>query len=80
MFHGGPEGQAEPGFSPYAQLFLDEGFVFVEPNVRGSEGYGKAWIHSDDGAKRLDVLTDIEDAATWARKRFAHEGKTPRSA
>src|SRR6185312_15519283 len=29
--HGG---RARPGFSPYAQLFVDAGFVFVEPNVR----------------------------------------------
>jgi hypothetical protein len=34
-FHGGPEGQAVSGFSTRAQLFVDEGFVYVEPNVRG---------------------------------------------
>ncbi|MBS2021451.1 MAG: S9 family peptidase, partial [Deltaproteobacteria bacterium] len=77
-FHGGPESQATPGFSPYAQLFLDAGFVYVEPNVRGSDGYGKTWLHSDDAAKRLDVITDIEDAATWAKKRFAANGVTPK--
>jgi dipeptidyl aminopeptidase/acylaminoacyl peptidase len=77
-FHGGPEAQAQPGFSPYAQLFLDAGFIFVEPNVRGSDGYGKTWIHADDGARRLEVISDIEDAATWARKRFASGGKAPK--
>jgi dipeptidyl aminopeptidase/acylaminoacyl peptidase len=69
-FHGGPEGQAQPGFSPFAQMFIDAGFAFAEPNVRGSNGYGKTWIHADDGPKRLQIITDIEDAATWARKRF----------
>ena len=77
-FHGGPEGQAKPGFSPYAQIFLDAGFVFVEPNVRGSDGYGKAWIHADDGPKRLNIITDIEDAALWARKRFVDNGIAPK--
>ena len=77
-FHGGPEGQSAPGFSPWAQNFLDAGFIFVEPNVRGSDGYGKTWIHADDGAKRLEVITDIEDAATWARKRFAKGGQAPK--
>lgn len=77
-FHGGPEGQSQPGFSPTDQLFLDEGFILVEPNVRGSDGYGKAWIHADDGAKRLGVITDIEDAALWARKRFAADGAPPK--
>ncbi len=77
-FHGGPEGQAQPGFSPVAQMFVERGFVFVQPNVRGSDGYGKTWIHADDGPKRLEIITDIEDAATWARKRFADGGAAPR--
>ncbi len=66
-FHGGPEGQSRPGFSPMAQMFVDAGFVYVEPNVRGSDGYGKSWLHADDGPKRLDVIGDIEDAAKHAR-------------
>ncbi len=77
-FHGGPEGQALPCFSPCAQLFVDAGFVLVQPNVRGSDGYGKAWLSADDGPRRLDVITDIEDAARWARKTFAAGGKEPR--
>src|SRR5581483_4282092 len=77
-FHGGPESQAQPGFSPWAQMFVERGFVYVEPNVRGSDGYGKSWLHADDGAKRLAVITDIEDAAIWARKRFAAGGAAPK--
>jgi len=77
-FHGGPESQARPGFSVGAQMFVDAGFVYAEPNVRGSDGYGKTWLHADDGPKRLDVITDIEDAARWARSRFAAAGKEPR--
>ena len=78
-FHGGPESQARPGFSVGAQMFVDAGFVYVEPNVRGSDGYGKTWLHADDGPKRLDVITDIEDAARWVRSRFAVAGKEPRT-
>lgn len=77
-FHGGPEGQSHPGFSTYAQIFVDAGFVWVEPNVRGSDGYGKAWLHSDDGPRRLSVITDIEDAAKHVRTAWAHEGKAPK--
>jgi dipeptidyl aminopeptidase/acylaminoacyl peptidase len=79
-FHGGPEGQATPGFSGYAQLFVDSGFIFVEPNVRGSDGYGKAWLNADNGPKRLDVITDIEDAGKALRARFTRNGKTPKVA
>ena len=77
-FHGGPEGQARPGFDIYGQAFVDAGFVLVKPNVRGSDGYGKTWLHADDGPKRLAVITDIEDAATWARTYFAVAGRAPR--
>ena len=78
LFHGGPEGQATPGFSATAQLWIDAGYVLVEPNVRGSNGYGKTWLDADNGPKRLAVLTDIEDAATWARTAFAAGGKAPK--
>lgn len=69
-FHGGPEGQAMAGMSVYGQVFVDAGFIWVEPNVRGSDGYGKTWLHADDGAKRLQVITDIEDAAKHVRTAF----------
>lgn len=77
-FHGGPEGQSTAGFSGYAQLFVDAGFVFVEPNVRGSTGYGKAWLHADNGPKRLNVITDIEDCAKFIRASWGKDGKPPR--
>jgi dipeptidyl aminopeptidase/acylaminoacyl peptidase len=77
-FHGGPEGQARPGFSVGPQMFVDAGFIFVEPNVRGSDGYGKTWLRADDGAKRLDIITDIEDASKWARTKFAIAGRAPK--
>ncbi|MFO0552953.1 MAG: prolyl oligopeptidase family serine peptidase [Polyangiaceae bacterium] len=77
-FHGGPEGQSLAGFSTRAQLFVDAGFVYAEPNVRGSEGYGKTWLHADDGAKRLGVITDIEDASKYVRAQWAVGGKAPK--
>ena len=61
-------------------MFVDAGFIFAEPNVRGSDGYGKAWLHADDGAKRLDVITDIEDAGKALRARFTRNGKAPKIA
>ncbi len=78
VFHGGPESQAVPGFSAFAQLFVDAGFVFVEPNVRGSDGYGKAYLNADNGPKRLQVITDIEDVARYVRKAYAVNGQAPK--
>ncbi|MBI5544140.1 MAG: S9 family peptidase [Deltaproteobacteria bacterium] len=77
-FHGGPEGQSVAGFNTRAQLFVDAGFVYVLPNVRGSNGYGRSWLEADDGARRLAVITDIEDCARHLRSSEARDGKAPR--
>jgi dipeptidyl aminopeptidase/acylaminoacyl peptidase len=77
-FHGGPEGQAQPGWSVGREIFVEGGFIVIEPNVRGSTGYGRAWLHADDGKKRLDIITDIEDAAKYAHSAFAVNGVAPK--
>jgi dipeptidyl aminopeptidase/acylaminoacyl peptidase len=77
-FHGGPEGQARPRFSPLDQLLVDAGFIHVLPNVRGSNGYGRSWLEADNGAKRLEVITDIEDAGRYWREKATRGGKTPK--
>ncbi|MBA3454029.1 MAG: S9 family peptidase [Deltaproteobacteria bacterium] len=77
-FHGGPESQSTAGFSTKAQMYVDAGFIHVLPNVRGSKGYGKAWLHADDGPKRLGVVTDIEDAAKFIRANWGRDGKPPK--
>ncbi len=77
-FHGGPEAQSVPGFYPLDELFAEEGFVRVEPNVRGSDGYGKKWLDADNGVKRLDVITDIRDCVRYIKKNWAIDGKAPK--
>ncbi len=78
LFHGGPEAQSLPGFSSLAQLFSENDFIFVEPNVRGSSGYGKEWLHSDNGPKRESVITDIEDCSLWIKKNWSKNHQIPK--
>lgn len=42
--HGGPVGQTRPNFRPDIQMLLAQGFAVLMPNVRGSSGYGRAWL------------------------------------
>lgn len=78
-FHGGPEAQSLPGFSITAQSFINENFIYVEPNVRGSDGYGRKWIEMDNGPLRENVITDIEDAALWIKQNWKHtDGSSPK--
>jgi dipeptidyl aminopeptidase/acylaminoacyl peptidase len=41
--HGGPTGQARDGYSRYAAAFASRGYLVIQPNFRGSTGYGKAF-------------------------------------
>jgi dipeptidyl aminopeptidase/acylaminoacyl peptidase len=59
-YHGGPEGQARPTMSPDAQALVANGIAVFAPNVRGSSGFGKAFMAMDDGAKRVGSVADIK--------------------
>ncbi len=54
--HGGPEEQYRPVFGYEDNYFLNElGVVKIYPNVRGSSGYGKAFLALDNGTRREDA-------------------------
>ena len=64
--HGGPEGQARMGFQGRYNYFVNElGVAIIEPNVRGSSGYGKTFLTLDNGAKREDSVRDIGALLDW---------------
>ena len=66
--HGGPEGQARPGFLGRWNYFVDVmGIALIEPNVRGSTGYGKMFTTLDNGMKREDSVKDIGALIDWIR-------------
>ena len=66
--HGGPEGQALPTFSSTYQYWANElGFAVIQPNVRGSAGYGKSYLLLDNGFKREDSVKDIGALLDWIK-------------
>ena len=67
IVHGGPEGQYRPSFQPVAQYLAAAGFAVLAPNVRGSSGYGKAYMHLDDVRKRMDSVADLAHGVYWLR-------------
>jgi dipeptidyl aminopeptidase/acylaminoacyl peptidase len=64
-WHGGPEAQERPVFRPLFQLLLEQGMAVLAPNVRGSDGYGRAYLAADDGVKREQALADIGATLQW---------------
>ena len=65
--HGGPESQTRPNFSSIFQYFLARGYAVLAPNVRGSSGYGTAYMNLDNTTKRMDSVKDLAAAAHWLR-------------
>ncbi len=65
--HGGPEGQSRPGFNALFQYYLSRGYAILDPNVRGSTGYGKTYTHLDDVEKREDSVKDLAVAVEWLK-------------
>lgn len=70
MPHGGPFGvrdEEEFGFFPWHQAMAELGYVVIQPNYRGSGGYGKEFVkigRKPDGyGKRMQ--DDLNDALTW---------------
>jgi dipeptidyl aminopeptidase/acylaminoacyl peptidase len=64
--HGGPEGQWRPGFLGSFTYYLNElGIAILEPNVRGSTGYGKAFTKLDNGFLREGSYKDINALLDW---------------
>ena len=64
--HGGPEGQARPGFMGRWNYLVDVmGAAIVMPNVRGSTGYGKTFVGLDNGRLREDSVKDIGTLLDW---------------
>jgi len=74
--HGGPEDQARPDFDPWRASFLSEGWRVIEPNVRGSTGYGRSYLHLDDVRKRMDSVRDLREVVdSLIRAKVVDRGK-----
>ena len=73
--HGGPEGQSRPGFNALFQFYLSRGYAVLDPNVRGSTGYGKTYTHLDDVEKREDSVKDLAAAHQWLTTKGGADAK-----
>ncbi len=64
--HGGPEGQATFGFIGRFNYYVEElGIAVIQPNVRGSSGFGRTFLSLDDGMKREDSVKDLGALLDW---------------
>lgn len=63
--HGGPEAHDVGGFDWLAQIFASRGYAVLQPNFRGSDGYGEAFVEAGHGQWGLAMQTDVSDGLAW---------------
>lgn len=68
--HGGPWARDTWGYDVFAQFWANRGYAVLQPNFRGSTGYGKKFI--DAGNKQWG--DKMQDDITWGVKYLIAEG------
>ncbi len=63
--HGGPASQTRPAYRAEIQMLLDQGIAVMQPNIRGSTGYGRTYLEADEFHKRPDALADLAAGRAW---------------
>ena len=65
MPHGGPSSRDEWGFDWLVQFFAARGYAVLQPNFRGSAGYGDAWFGRNGFQAWETAVGDVNDAGRW---------------
>lgn len=70
MPHGGPESHDRFGFDWIAQYFASRGYVVLQPQFRGSSGFGMHFQQLGEGEWGAGMSTDLDDGVEW----LIHQG------
>lgn len=68
MPHGGPFARDDESFDWWAQYLAEQGYAVIQPNYRGSSGYGRDFSKLGEGQWGLKMQDDLNDALAWAAK------------
>lgn len=66
--YGGFNISLTPGFSPNRLVWLDNGGIYAQTNLRGGSEYGEAWHEAGTKMKKLNVFNDFISAAEYMIK------------
>lgn len=63
--HGGPHARDEWAFDWLPQYFANRGYAVLQPNFRGSAGYGNDWFQRNGFQSWRTAIGDVNDAGRW---------------
>jgi dipeptidyl aminopeptidase/acylaminoacyl peptidase len=75
MPHGGPSARDDESWDWITQFLADRGYLVVQPNYRGSSGYGTRFAELGRGEWGRKMQDDLDDALAW----LAQQGLAGRS-
>jgi acetyl esterase/lipase len=68
MPHGGPTARDEGNFDWFSQYYAARGYAVLQPNFRGSSGYGDKWFQKNGFHSWPIAIGDVLDAGRWLVK------------
>lgn len=66
MPHGGPWAHDELTYDYWAQFLAERGYAVLQPNFRGSTGYGAEFEKAGQGQMGFAMQDDVTDGVRWA--------------
>lgn len=76
MPHGGPFARDSEDWDWWVQFLANRGYAVLQPNYRGSSGYGTVFAAKGEGQWGLAMQDDLNDAVDWAvREGIADAGR-----
>jgi dipeptidyl aminopeptidase/acylaminoacyl peptidase len=66
--HGGPASQQRNDFNPFLQYIMNQGYIVIAPNYRGSSGFGEPFKRSNVMDMGGGDLQDVLAAADFIQK------------
>jgi dienelactone hydrolase len=75
MPHGGPFARDGWDFDPWVQYLAGKGYAVLQPNYRGSTGFGQAMTARGDGQWGRGMQDDVDDGVAWLAARGTVDSK-----
>ncbi|PTQ13076.1 S9 family peptidase [Sphingomonas oleivorans] len=63
--HGGPFARDSESWDWWVQFLADRGYAVIQPNYRGSSGFGTAFAEKGEGEWGLKMQDDLDDARAY---------------
>jgi dipeptidyl aminopeptidase/acylaminoacyl peptidase len=75
MPHGGPFARDSWGYEAWVQYLASKGYAVLQPNFRGSTGFGRDFVEKGLGQWGRGMQDDIDDGVRWLAGRGTIDAK-----